>query len=100
MSYGGILRSAMKIHKLLFQDNTGKYIVGQPPNIPVYLIIGSFLLSQLTQHLPIHRLFETTLSGSIFLWSYLEITYGESLFRRILGGLVMLLLLGRSISNI
>ena len=79
------------IRKLFFQDNTGKYAVAQPPNIPVYIIIVSYLLGRIVTTGPWHDVVEAVNSGAIFLWAYLEIMYGESVFRRVLGAGVMLL---------
>ena len=80
-----------RIIKVLFQDNTGKYAVAQPPNIPVYIIVFSYLLGRIVANGPWHNLIEAVNSGAVFMWAYLEIVYGESVFRRVLGAGVMLL---------
>ena len=78
----------MKLKKMLFQDNTGKYIVGQPPNVMVYVmlfaVVGGMIASEEWQ-----QWFDLMFFGAAFTWSYLEIRFGESMFRRILGCLVL-----------
>ena len=79
--------------KKVFQDNTGKYVVGQPPNIPIILIIIGILGQIVSPEGSLFAEFFALLAfGAVFLWSYLEVVYGESLFRRILGGIVLILL--------
>lgn len=74
----------------LFQDNTGTYVVAQPPNIPMYLVFvgaaGQYVSGGVVQ-----ELFSILTAGAIFTWAFLEIVYGESFFRRILGTVVMIL---------
>lgn len=73
----------------LFQDATGKYVIAQPPNIPVYLMLFGVIGSRAVASGPTHDAFELLFFGAAFLWSYLEIRFGESGFRRILGAVVM-----------
>lgn len=82
-----------KFTERLFQDKTGEYVVGQAPNIPVYMILFSFLAKTLLPMGGLQNLAAFTLSSSIFLWAYLEIVYGESVFRRLLGAAGMIGLL-------
>lgn len=80
---------SINIKKLLFQDNTGKYIVGQPPNLPVYIILTGIIGSHLFADGKAHTFFELLFFGAAFLWSYLEIRFGEAGIRRIMGMIVM-----------
>ncbi len=82
------------IVKRFFQDENGRYVIMQWPNGPAYLSAASVVLSRITRGTDAHRLFEYTTFGTIFLWSYLEITQGDSPFRRTLGAVVMAGLLG------
>lgn len=82
-----------RITRILFQDNTGKYAIAQPPNMPVYIIIISYLVTKIVGSGPVNQLFEAINAGAVFLWAYLEIVYGESVLRRILGVIVMILFL-------
>lgn len=78
-----------KLKKLLFQDNTGKYIVGQPPNLPVYIILVGIIGSLIVTTGKVHTFFDLLFFGAAFLWSYLEIRFGEAGIRRIMGVVVM-----------
>jgi hypothetical protein len=80
--------------KRFFQNENGRYVVAQWPNVPAYLAFGSLLLTRMSAGTDLYRLFERITFGTIFLWSYLEITQGESPFRRVLGAGVMTWLLG------
>lgn len=75
----------MKIANYLFRDRTGSYVVGQAPNVPMYMV----LISLICQLIFRDRVSLFILQASVFLWSYLELRYGESRFRNILGLLVM-----------
>lgn len=85
--------------KRFFQDDNGRYVVAQWPNGPAYLAFASALQTRMTVGSNAHRLFQYTTFGAIFLWSYLEITRGESPFRRSVGASVMAWLLGTTASR-
>lgn len=76
-----------------FQNDKGEYVVAQWPNAPVFMIMASSLLTRMSLAPDTHRLFQLTTFGLIFLWAYLEITAGDSPFRRVLGAGVMVWLL-------
>ena len=80
--------------KRFFQDDNGRYVVMQWPNGPAYMSFASVLLKRMTVGTSQHRLFEYTTFGTIFLWSWLEVTQGESPLRRAVGASVMAWLLG------
>ena len=77
----------MSLRKKVFQDNTGKYVVAQPPNVMVYVMLFSIIGGMLTSD-EWREWFDLLFFGAAFTWSYLEIRFGESVFRRILGVLV------------
>ena len=79
-----------RIKKLLFQDNTGKYIIGQPPNLPVYIMLIGIIGSHIVTTGKGYSFFELLFFGAAFLWSYLEIRFGEAGIRRIMGVVVMI----------
>ena len=82
-----------RIFSKLFQDKTGRYIVAQPPNVPLFMVIVSYVLHIFLDGTRLGGIAEFTMSSSIFLWAYLEIMFGASLFRRIIGGVIMVVLL-------
>ncbi len=76
-----------------WKDKKGNLAIWQTPNIPLILWFVSMVLAQLLQngHVKSGILF---ISGAaLFTWAYLEITDGESYFRRLLGILVLMGLL-------
>lgn len=81
MGAGSIL-VRMSVLQSIFQDNTGKYVIGQPPNVPLILIGLSYILQWFIKSGPIHNVIAGVGQGAVFLWAYLEIRYGESPFRR------------------
>ena len=68
-------------------------MVGQPPNVPVYLIVCSWLLYVIAPQGAFAGLCYLIYQASIFLWAYLEIRFGETMIRRIIGAVVMTALL-------
>ncbi|MCA9340639.1 MAG: hypothetical protein KDA17_07010, partial [Candidatus Saccharibacteria bacterium] len=79
-----------RIKKLLFQDNSGKYIVMQPPNLPVYIMLVGIIGSRIVANGKAHTFFDLLFFGAAFLWAYLEIRFGEAGVRRIMGTIVMI----------
>lgn len=87
-----ILNGPLGIHKLirnLFKDKTGRVVIWQPPNIPIYGWLAFKVLAMLTTQTDLERGFELTSSAFLFLWAYLELTRGVNYFRRTLGLLVI-----------
>jgi hypothetical protein len=67
-----------------------KFIVYQRPNLPLIIFIIFYLLSLVVKTTPTIYLIKSISFGSIFVWSWLEITEGINIYRRILGVVVML----------
>ena len=86
-----------KASKWLLQDNTGKYVVGQSPNVLIYIMAVGFV-GQLLSKGVVNTFFDLLFFGAAFAWGYLEIRYGESNFRRILGGVIMVLIFASRVS--
>lgn len=82
------MSSIKKIADKLFQDNTGRYVIGQPPNVLVYVMFIAFA-GELFSTGKIHTFFDLVFFGAAFAWSYLEIRFGESTIRRIFGGILL-----------
>lgn len=78
-----------KFKELLFQDNTGKYVIGQPPNMMVYVMLVGILGSKLTSGV-LASGFDLLFFGAAFCWSYLEIRFGESGIRRVFGVVLLI----------
>lgn len=80
-----------KLKKLFYNDETEKYVAGQPPNVPVYIAVVGGLGTLFSPDGIVSDLFGLVLFGAACTWGYLEIRYGKSIFRRTLGVLVLVL---------
>jgi len=74
--------------KQFFTNKDGQYKIIIWPNPPLYLWLVSALIASFSQG-NIQAGFSSIAAASIFAWAYLEITDGESPFRRFLGIVVM-----------
>jgi hypothetical protein len=79
--------------KWFLQDDKGNYAIVSLPNLPLYIIIFSYIGMMVFRSGTLYHLFDATESGAIFLWSYLEIRNGKSPFRRVLGAVVLIVFL-------
>jgi hypothetical protein len=71
------------------KDKNGKWTIVQTPNIPITVWLVCVVASKLAEG-EISRNISTV--GTLFLsiWAYLEIAYGDSIFRKILGLVVLI----------
>jgi hypothetical protein len=74
----------------LFKDKHGKIVVGQFPNIPLAAWGFFSVIDIALKHGKIHTSIHELAQAWLFVWAYLELKTGDSLFRQILGGLVLL----------
>src|SRR4051794_13554638 len=69
---------------------TGDVVVAQPPNAPLALFLAATAVRLLASP---HGTFATAISvlatGSLTVWAVLEVARGDSPFRRVLGGVVL-----------
>ena len=72
-----------------FRDDEGNIALWEVPNVPLIVAMVSVLLQLLTTG-KLSHLMGLIFYGSIFTWSWLEIAYGVSLFRRVLGLIVVI----------
>ena len=68
----------------IFKDKTGKIVVGQWPNWPIWLTLAFYVLRFIPNHL-IQSGSNLGVSLTLLYWSYLEITEGVITFRRLIG---------------
>ena len=69
----------------IFTDKkTGKIVVGQWPNTPLWIALILFILGTI-QNSDIQLFAKVNLVPVMLYWSYLEIFKGDNAFRRILG---------------
>jgi hypothetical protein len=67
------------------------YVIVQKPNLVLKVWFVSFILSKLFSE---YSLFDVVAFGSIFTWAWLEIFDGVNNFRKGLGIVVMIIVLG------
>ncbi|MDB5168883.1 MAG: hypothetical protein JWO41_239 [Candidatus Saccharibacteria bacterium] len=72
-----------------FKNRSGKIVIMQIPNPPLWLWIICEILSRVFKHGKTHSGLVALGTASLLAWAYMELTSGGSLFRRILGGLVL-----------
>lgn len=77
-----------------FKDKAGKTVIAQKPNLPLIMWAIAKLLSLLPTSILVSELFSMIAFGSLFTWAWLEIFSGVNMFRKFLGGIVMVMLLG------
>jgi len=78
------------MNKSFFTDNTGRVVLWQSPNLPLY----GWILFKLAALVPAagveKRGFEQLSMAFLFIWAYLELTKGINNFRKVLGLIVLL----------
>ncbi len=72
-----------------FRDENNDLVIWELPNVPLIAAMASALL-QLFATGRLADFFGLVFFGSIFTWGWLELSSGRSMFRRVLGGLVLL----------
>ena len=77
----------IKIPKM-FQDQSGKVVIGQAPNAPLWIAIVITIIAKIPFIPGISYMSEWALLPVMLYWSYLEIFKGVNNFRRILGTIV------------
>lgn len=73
----------------IFKDKKGRLVIWQEPNFNLVLFFGFLAASNVIRHAKVHNLLSILAFGTIFIWSWREIKDGASLFRRLLGLIVM-----------
>lgn len=70
-------------------DRDGKLVLAQKPNLPILGWAVFKLASMTTSSQPAKTGLESIATGFLFVWAYLEITEGDSNFRKLLGLIVL-----------
>jgi hypothetical protein len=91
------MENHMSIVKRLFADKNGQLVIGQRPNLPIMVWAGASILRLLSLPEQLGQALELLAFGALFTWAWLELFKGSCLFRRILGGTVLLLILGTNL---
>lgn len=82
-----------KLHWFI-SDKHGHAVLWQRPNLPIIGWLVFMVISHLLEEGSVRSGVATLSSAFLFTWSYLEITEGDSPFRRVLGTIVMIVVLG------
>ena len=83
------LAAQQSIIHTFFRDGEGHLAIWEVPNVPLIVAMVTAVLQLLTTG-KFSSLMGLIFFGSIFTWSWLEIAYGLSLFRRVLGAVVII----------
>ncbi len=81
----------------IFHDAQGNLVIAQPPNLPILVWGGAFVLKLLITNGTAHNVFDAISYGALFTWAWLELFQGVNYFRR---GLGLLVLIGAIVSRI
>jgi hypothetical protein len=76
-----------------FRDRNGEIVIIQPPNIPILVWFTASVLKLVFKTGQINLGLEILETGSLFVWSILELFQGVNYFRRSLGAIVLVCLL-------
>jgi hypothetical protein len=79
----------IKLIKKAFTDKNGKVVVWQKPNLPLWGWFVFTVLSKLISKGAINTSLKSLSIASLIVWAVLEIIKGSSIFRRLLGFVVL-----------
>ena len=77
-----------------FRDSDGQIAISQMPNLPILVWVGAVLLKLVFTSGQIYLLLDTIAFGSLFTWAWEELFQGVNYFRRGLGLLVLIGVIG------
>jgi len=78
----------------VFRDSEGEIVIAQMPNPPLIVWIVASLLTMIFTTGKINLGLEIIVFGSLFTWAWEELFQGVNYFRRVLGLLVLVGLIG------
>ena len=84
-----MIKLMKKVVEKVCKDKDGNWTLFQFPNLPLFVWLTCLIFSRLTEG---DLSVSVSSLGTIFLsiWAYIEIAYGDSIFRRILGSIVLI----------
>jgi hypothetical protein len=77
----------------LFRDSNGEIVIAQAPNLPILIWLGATLLKLVVKTGQVKVALDLLAFSSLSYWSFLEISQGDSYFRRDLGIIVAIALI-------
>ena len=73
-----------------FTDKNGKQTIVLFPNPPLWLWIAATVTGMIVKSEPYHKIIGWIGTAAIITWAILELVSGTSMFRRVLGGVVLI----------
>ncbi|MGB3512008.1 MAG: hypothetical protein WBA93_22770 [Microcoleaceae cyanobacterium] len=83
----------------IFRDSEGNIVIAQPPNLPLIVGVTATILKLIITSGNIHIGLDAIGFGSLFTWAWQELFEGVNYFRRGLGLLALIGLIGSKLSN-
>lgn len=81
------------IHKI-FYDSNGKVVIFQTPNIPIIIAAVAWVFAYFIHQQPFHMALSILFYIGLTVWAVMEIGRGVNFFRRGLGLIVLLYIIG------
>ncbi|KAB8332459.1 hypothetical protein SD80_017815 [Scytonema tolypothrichoides VB-61278] len=81
----------------IFRDSEGQIVVAQPPNPPLILWAAASLLKLIFTSGEINTVLDAVAFGSLFTWAWEELFQGVNYFRRALGLIVLIGVVGSKV---
>lgn len=85
----GVASASKNIFDAVFKDKDGHVVIWQFPNAPLWVWAVAWVLDVSFSKYAFHVVFGSISTAALLLWAGMEIVWGKSLFRRILGGVVL-----------
>ena len=78
------------VDRLFRNPKTGELVVAQPPNLPlIVFLVAAVVRAVLEIRGTPNRAVDLVATAAIVVWAVLEVGWGDSLFRRLLGAVVL-----------
>ena len=78
-------------------NKNGRVVIWQNPNPPLYIWAFATAGRRLFDSGLWNTFFEAVAFGALFTWAYLEVTQGASLFRRLVGAIILVAMLANTL---
>jgi hypothetical protein len=88
----GMSRTISHIFDHIFRNKKGTVVIWQFPNAPLWGWIVASVAAMIIKHGREHAGLHLLAQAFLFAWAYLELRSGESIFRKVLGGLLLIVI--------
>ena len=83
------LQKTLKAASQFFKNKKGQVVIWQSPNLPLWVWIVCTGLCLAIKTGALHNGLSSLGQAAITIWAYLEVRTGDSPFRRVLGGIIL-----------